>query len=438
MMQQPVAEPVAGGEGIPEPAADDDSGVQHPGELPKTEFAAKTEGSDLRSPAPRSLFALMQRGDGLDDHSAMVATTPSQEGSAARNEPDPADDEEVEEEADVPPQSTLISTMTTHAIDPGELEPSKYRLAASKARKQAWNATAAGTVAVLASALSLLPNFLTSLPATALGFVAIIWGYLALTGPARREITHGIRGLSLVGMLLGTLGIFLGPLLFAGIGRGLREATGQQATRQHLQKIGAGMQLHYAQHDAYPVGGTFARNEAGAIKGQHGWMTFLLPFVGEEVLFKQIDLAKPYDDPDNRNAMGNNVGVYFAAGGDRARIGEGYSVSHYAGLGGEIDEANKIRHIGIFERDAAVKREEISDGQSSTLIVGELAGGYPPWGDPENWRTIGRGLNRDPNGFGSYSGNGATFLLADGSVKFFNNKTDPKLLEKLSTRDGAE
>ena len=437
MMQQPAAETV-GGEGISEPVADGDSGVEQRAELPKTEFAARTEGPDLRSPAPRSLFALMQRGDGLDDHSEMVATTPSQEGVEARDESDLGDDEEAAEDADALPQSTLISRMTTHAIDPGELEPSKYRLAASKARKQAWNAAAAGTVAVLASSLSLLPNFLTSLPATALGFVAIIWGYLALTGPARREITHGIRGLSLVGMLLGTLGIFLGPLLFASIGRGLREATGQQATRQHLQKIGVGMQQHYTQHDAYPVGGTFARNEAGAIKGQHGWMTFLLPFVGEEVLFKQIDQSKPYDDPDNRNAMGNNVGVYFAAGGDRARIGEGYSVSHYAGLGGEIDEANKIRHIGIFERDAAVKREEVSDGLSSTLIVGELAGGYPPWGDPENWRTVGRGLNRDPNGFGSYSGNGATFLLADGSVKFFNNKTDPKLLEKLSTRDGAE
>ena len=40
--------------------------------------------------------------------------------------------------------------------------------------------------------------------------------------------------------------------------------------------------------------------------------------------------------------------------------------------------------------------------------------------------------------FGNADGTGALFLMADGSVRFFSNKTSRKILEKLSTRDGAD
>ena len=440
----------------------------------KPAFSQRGDVNEARRPAPRSLFDLMHRAD---EGSAGVpakesnAKTPSADEpsemdvepgtlgddedelptaapirySAAPRPPDEDDyDYEDDEEDDTNQHESeeaaaaRLSALTMHAIDPDELEPHRYRQAARHGRRQGWLALGCGLAAVAASVLSVLPGFWVSLPASALGFIAIIAGYLALTGAGRREITGATRGLLLSGMLLGTIGMFLGPLLFAGIGRNQREFTGQQATKLHLQQMGEGLNRHYIQHEGYPIGGTFGRDETGVIRGQHGWMTFLLPSIGEADLYRQIDQAKPFDDPVNRDAMGRNVDVYFAAGGDRSRIGLGFSVSHFAGLGGEINEANGLAHVGIFERDVSVKRDEITDGLSNTLIVGELAGIYPPWGEPENWRMIGRGLNKDANGFGSYGGQGATFLRADGSVKFFSNKTDPKLLEKLSTRDGTE
>lgn len=389
------------------------------------------------APTRRGLFALMQRADKTDDVEIGAATVPS----SNVDEEDESDDVEmVEVPASAVPDATDKSAIRSmaDAIDLDELEAPRYRLAANQARRQVRVSLISGVAALLASGLSYFPNAMSGVPATVLGFGAIIAGYLAVTGPGRREISATLRGVSIVGMLLGTVGIFLGPTLIAGLGRTLREANGQQGTRTHLEKIGEGLEKHYLQHDAYPVGGTFARTEAGVIHGQHGWMTFLLPFVGEAALHQRIDLGKPFDDLANRNVMGTNIPLYFAAGGDRSRIGDGFAVSHFAGVGGEISDANGLAHLGIFERDAAVKRDEITDGLSSTLIVGELAGTYPPWGDPENWRKIGRGLNKDVNGFGSYSGKGAMFLLADGTVRFFSNKTDPKLLEKMSTRDGAE
>jgi hypothetical protein len=443
----------------------------------KTIFPQSGGANEKRQPPPRGLFGLMQRADADEGKVDVSAGEPGGNAAAPPQSVDDEDDfddgdaiagtrtavnvrhfagplpvgDDVDEHVDQDEDDTgldeademdgaddsRLSSVAMELIDPNDLEPERYRLAARQARRQGWLALVCGLAAVAASALSLWPTFLATLPATSLGFIAIITGYMALTGAGRRDLGRATRGILILGMLLGTAGIFLGPLLFAGIGRSLRETTGEQLTRRHLQHIGEGLDHHYAQHGGYPIGGTFGRDETGVIRGQHGWMTFLLPFVGEAELYRQIDQSKPFDDAVNRDLMGRNVTVYFAAGGDRSRIGQGFAVSHFAGLGGEIDDANGLSHIGIFERDVAVKREEITDGLSNTLIVGELAGLYPPWGEPENWRRIGRGLNRDVNGFGSYEGHGAMFLLADGSVKFFNNKTDPKLLEKMSTRDGG-
>lgn len=430
--------------------------ADHPGSASTPVDDADQEAESTSPPAAeqpggrRGLFAMMQQADeettdseDMPDLESMllndeaVAAIREQLQQESRRSLPPLPDEPDEVELDESPEADEPSE-PRELIDLRELEPPRYRAALLQAIRHSWTSLGCGLGAILLSLLTLLPHSLAGIPASVLGFAGIICGYLAVTGPGRRDLSSRLRATSLAGMLLGTIGIFLGPLLFAGLGRSLREPTGPETTRQNLTRIGQGLDEYYKKNDAYPIGGTFARDDAGEIRGQHGWMTFLLPFVGEAELYQQIDQTKPYDHPVNRNAMGRNVSVYFAAGGDRSRIGDGYAVAHFAGVGGEIDDANGLAHLGIFERDAAVKRDEITDGLSNTLIVGELGKAYPPWGDPENWHKIGNGLNKDPSGFGSVSGQGAMFLLADGSVKIFSNKTDLGLLKKMSTRDGKD
>ncbi len=400
---------------------------------------------------PRGLFSLMQRAAGdavppsYDDLEPSISSTPHSPESPLTLTLSPQSRGEGtgeartnEERAGEEAAELLVPQLPLGLIDPDDLEPPRYLREAALAERRSWIGLACGVAAAAAAALTMLPQVWIGFPATAFGFTAIIVGYLTLTGSVARELPNSVRAASICGMVLGTLGIFLGPLFFTGLGRDLREATGQQATGKHLLELGIGLNRHHDQHAAFPVGGVFTRDAASVVKGQHGWMTFLLPFIGEQELYRQIDLDKSYDDPANRTAMTRDVAAYFAAGGDRAKIVQGYAVSHFAGVGGEIDDADGLAHVGIFQRDEAVKRDEVTDGLSNTLIVGELPGSFPPWGDPENWRMIGRGINKDANGFGNATRTGATFLLADGSVKFLNNKTDPKLLRKLATRDGGE
>lgn len=440
--------------GIMGKAAADESGPAKSDPQPDAEpKAPEIESWSNGPPARRRLFEVMPRATDQTSGESVArvnrvsisgmfnddSTDQSEESEELVDPPDEETEEPEEvEEAEPAPDVLITRPEPMEIIDLDQLESPRHRLIERQAYKQIQISAICGITAFGASFLSILPNLFAGLPAPALGFAAIIAGFLVLTGPGRRQLSSRSRVLSIVGMLCGTVGIFLGPLLISGLGRSLREPKGEELTRTHLKEISNGLDLHYKQHDAYPIGGTFSRNEAGVIHGQHGWMTFLLPFVKEAELYQRIDQAKPFDDPANRNAMGTNVSSYFAAGGDRSRNGDGFAIAHFAGVGGEINEGNRLAHLGIFERDTAVKRNEVTDGLSNTLIIGELAGTYPPWGDPENWRKIGPGLNMDKDGFGSQSGQGSMFLLGDGTVKLFSNKTDPKLLKKMSTRDGAE
>jgi hypothetical protein len=92
----------------------------------------------------------------------------------------------------------------------------------------------------------------------------------------------------------------------------------------------------------------------------------------------------------------------------------------------------------LFGVNSKVTRKDVTDGQANTLAAGEIADNFPPWGDPENWRPIGKGINRDAQGFGNHDRTGACFLMADGSVRYFSNKTSTRVMTALSTRDGGE
>jgi hypothetical protein len=392
---------------------------------PSTDIPSVVDVEETSSVPPRSLFEVMRRASSVTSDVSVSQNTNvplESESSAEFPESSVADDlESIPEShrvliyAEVP--KPVRTGMRNRSSIPGIL---------------------CGVTSIGLSGLAMRPEVWMSLPASILGFAAVVLGFWKLTGTGSGNRSSKITWNSSVIIMLGIPGMFLGPLYFSELGRASRESSGQILTRRHLLQIGNGLKQHHDQHGAFPVGGTFVHSPSGNNQGLHGWMTALLPFVGEQSVYALVDQSKPYDAAENRDAMGHEIPAYYAAGGDRTKIGRGYAVSHFAGVGGEVDGVAGLAHAGLFTREAAIRREDVTDGLANTLAVGEVAGNFPPWGDPENWRTIGRGLNKEVNGFGDARGNGALFLFADGSVKFFGNRTDPNLLMKLSTRDGEE
>jgi hypothetical protein len=425
------SEPTAAGsnesEVLDEPqAADDISDGPHNQTSPTAE--------ETKDTTPKGLWSVMQ-GSATEDVAPSdverAASAPVEELPASEWT-DESDAHSLDQPDPIPPIEPVVTTDST---------PAYKQLKVKTGRSQkALAACLCGLLALPLSALALLPQAWLRLPATGVGFAAMMLGLLGWQDiRAARGRQTGIE-LALGGIALGVLSMFLGPILFARVGQGYRETFGRQQTVTNLETIGSALQSHHREKERFPVGGIFRVNPNGNQQPMHGWMTSLLPYMNQQELHRSINFDVPFDDPANRPAMRQTVSSFLAAGGSQDPVGR-YKLApaHFAGLGGDlsIEDVGLVK-VGIFGRNSSMTRDDITDGLSQTFVAGEISSFYPAWGEPENWRMIGRGLNRGSEGFGNAADTGALFLKADGSVRFYSNDTDAKVLRQLSTPYAGE
>ncbi len=307
---------------------------------------------------------------------------------------------------------------------------------------RAVTALACAVLTVLAAAASFRPEWWWRGPALVMGLVAVLLGFVAAADVRRsRGRLKGLR-VARSSVLVGAFGMFLAPLVFARLGERQRENAGREEIHWRLRRIGEGLDQFHAQQGHFPEAVLKGRDAHGDIVPMHGWMTPLLPFVGHDAVYRRIDLRQPFDAAANMPVMQQQIPEFSLPRRKPSRSPRGFALAHFAGVGGQdVREPAGLVHLGLFNEGGPVKREQFADGLSQTIIVGEIRDRDPPpppWGEPGNVRSIGEGLNRQFRGFGNANGSGATFLHADGSVKFYSNKTDRRVLERLETRDGGE
>jgi prepilin-type processing-associated H-X9-DG protein len=397
-------------------AAVESVAAQHAPIVDESTPAAEPAAADVNHPSPKSLWELMR----ADVAEAVIENVESPEATVLEPDADPID--EAEEPALVSPLGRPARFAVPRSVPLDAKAPLLPLIC--------------GASAVPLAALAYFPGLWMSVPAALGGFVAVLTAVgigIERNSASRRKLLAALAG------GLGLMGVLAGPLVFTPLGNQHRESASPRITELHLRKIGTGLDRFHQERATFPVGGTTIRDADGRERGGHGWLTALLPFVDANDVYLRIDLALPFEDPANRAALSTPIEMYFAAGGNREPLPSGFAVSHFAGVGGEVTNARgEVLAAGVLTQNRAIGRDEVRDGLSQTLVAGEIPGGYPPWGDPGNFRTTGRGLNREPRGFGNAAGTGATMLFADGSVRFFSNRTDPELLRRLSTRDGSD
>ena len=293
--------------------------------------------------------------------------------------------------------------------------------------------------AALMSGLSYRPEWWWRFPALVVGLIAIVLGFMASSDVGRSRGRLKGRWTARASVLLGTFGMFLAPIVFAGLGEQARANAGREQIDGRLRRMGQALDQIHAQQGHFPEAAVKGRDAHGDNVPMHGWMTPLLPALGYEPIYRQIDLKQPYDAPANLPAMQQTIPEFSLPRRKPSRSPRGLSLTHFAGVGGQdVREPTGLVHLGLFSDGGPVRREHFTDGLSQTIIIGEIRDAFPPWGEPGNVRSIGEGLNRQFRGFGNESSTGARFLHADGSVKFYSNKTDKRVLQRLETRDGAE
>jgi hypothetical protein len=237
-------------------------------------------------------------------------------------------------------------------------------------------------------------------------------------GQPRKSMSPLIIGLIACG------GVFVLAIMFLFIqarSQALQAARRSQS-KNNLKQIGIGLHIYNEIYDQFPPGGIYNSER----QEFHGWQTMMLPFMDDGPLYERIDLNIPWDDPKNSPHFQYEIETYLRAGDEPRKNSESLALSHWA--------ANER----VMYSNSSVGVRDIADGLTNSLLVGEVARDFKPWGHPANWRDPAEGINQGPHTFGNPKSTDALFLLGDGSVRAISQDIDPQVLKALSTPDGGE
>jgi hypothetical protein len=154
-----------------------------------------------------------------------------------------------------------------------------------------------------------------------------------------------------------------------------------------------------------------------------------LPFLLGSYATNDIDKKVAWNHPRNERFFKCIIPEFINPDLGNAALedAQGFGLSHYA--------ANS-RVLGA---NRGMRRADIADGTSTTLLVGEVNANFQPWGNPINWRDPAKGINKTAHGFGGpRTAGGGRFLMADGSVRFISAQVSPEVLRALATPAGGE
>lgn len=233
--------------------------------------------------------------------------------------------------------------------------------------------------------------------------------------------------LSIIGalMLIACLGVIgMGMFSFRQAMTGAQQAAQRSQGRNNLQILGLALHNYHDVFAQLPPGGIYGEDGTE----YHSWQAMLLPYVDQAPLYNQIDFHEPWDDPVNSQLFTTPVDVYLHPTITESPFDSaGFAVSHYAG------------NSQLFLPNGTTGMRDIIDGTSNTMMAGEVAAGFKPWGDPTNLRDPAAGLGIGPNTFsGPVGQNGTQILLGDGSVRFVANGVNPAVMQALATPAGGE
>jgi prepilin-type N-terminal cleavage/methylation domain-containing protein/prepilin-type processing-associated H-X9-DG protein len=269
------------------------------------------------------------------------------------------------------------------------------------------------------------------------------------------------RGFTLIELLvvIAIIAVLIGLLVPAV--QKVRDSAARLQCQNNLKQIG--LACHNF-HDAFQVlpPGYYATAAYPDTYPGWGWGAFLLPYLEQDTLYRQIDfnvpvlsspasqaLVKVYRCPVDQPPF-SAFSLSDAAG---TPLGSAGPSSYAATVGPDADESDCFAGSGVFYRNSHTRLTDISDGTSETVMIGDRAwlqtqgiwAGAPsgaitragvrnPWPNAtasaavlvlvhNNYINIRTDADGGLDDYSSNHSGGANMVFADGSVHFLRDIT---------------
>jgi prepilin-type processing-associated H-X9-DG protein len=223
----------------------------------------------------------------------------------------------------------------------------------------------------------------------------------------------------------------------------VRGAADALRCKSNLRQIGIACHHYHNDNRRFPPGGIEWRPPGNTTRRQLAWSAFLLPYLEQDNLNKQINFNQPFDHPVNAPAAALVVQIYLCPSSRRESPKvQGRGACDYGGIYGERITSPNSPPKGVMLYDRAIRIGEVFDGTSHTLMISEDSGYLDgQWINGRNIFDQAFAINHAPpfeNDIRSDHPGGAHGLFCDGSVRFLSDGMALKPLAALCTRAGGE
>jgi hypothetical protein len=260
-----------------------------------------------------------------------------------------------------------------------------------------------------------LPDFVADLPPDSVS-PAKVHGP-SRVGPVLLIVCAGVGALALTVFALMTFAL---PGVYA-----IRSAGHRATCERNLRRIGEALLAYHDEHGEFPP--AYVTDDRG--RPMHSWRVLILPYLGEDGLYKRYNFKQPWDSPQNLT-LTNQMPDVFACPADRD-----------AKLMGETNYMVVVGRTTAFPRAASCSLPEISDDPSTTLLVTESRTAGVTWLEPKDLDasriqySVDTSFERE---IGSHHRSGVYALMADGTVRFIHNHTPEEYVRAVTTIAGGE
>jgi len=260
--------------------------------------------------------------------------------------------------------------------------------------------------------------------AASVGFVVSGIGSVLGISAARRRGGIGAKLMHLA-VVTSLLGILVTLLYLALVDDVLRPSR-RTRSRENLERLALAILQYERAHGSLPP--SAIRDGSGA--PLLSWRVAILPFLGEQNLFREFKLDERWDSPSNLSLLARMPAVYCSPGPNRG----GQHETFYQVLVGPGT---------AFERPGLKLTEDFPDGPAETILIVEAAESVP-WTKPVDVvfddapllpRLGGRTRNSYMFDRGYFQAN---IVMADGSSHGITPAVKEYYLRAAATRNGAE